>query len=63
MLQDGLYNLMNQMVEESRSLKRIEEQYKNDAGDCDECKAFWSKMKDDKEAHIAELRELVKKHI
>jgi len=63
MLKDELYNLMNQLVEESRSLKRIDEIYPGDAAECEECKVFWGKMKKDKESHIEELMELVKKHV
>ena len=58
-----LYNLMSQIVEEHRSLWRIKESYKSDAGDCAECKAFWEKLEKDKEDHIEELTKLIKGHI
>lgn len=63
MIDNHLYNLMNQLVEESKSLKRINDDYKKDAGDCAQCQEFWSKMQKDKEDHINELRGLIKDHM
>ena len=57
-----VYNLLEQQVEEHKSLWRIKRNYPADAADCKECKEFWDKMATDKEAHIAELTQLVKKH-
>ncbi|MEK7636351.1 MAG: hypothetical protein AAB362_01585 [Patescibacteria group bacterium] len=56
------YNLMLQLVQENKSLWRIKNEYLKDAGDCDDCKDFWKKMKIDKENSLKELTELVKKH-
>ncbi len=61
-MKDGLYNLMIQAVQEGKSLKRIEDNYISGA-DCDDCKAFWEKMKSDKEDHLSELEALIKSHI
>ena len=63
MIDNHLYNLMMQVVAESKSLQRISSKYEADAGDCEDCKAFWQKMKKDKESHIEELVDLVKKHV
>jgi len=63
MTDNHLYNLMHQMVQENKSLWRIQNMYKNDAGDCQDCKAFWDKMEKDKEEHIQELTQLIKKHM
>jgi len=63
MLENHLYNLMEQMVEESKSLWRIKNTYKKDATDCSSCKAFWDKLEKDKEDHIKELQDLIKTHI
>ena len=63
MLDNHLYNLLLQMTTENKSLWRIRNNYKQDAGECPDCKSFWEKMDKDKEEHIAELRELIKKHI
>ena len=63
MADNHLYNLMHQMVQESKSLWRIKNMYKNDAGDCPDCQTFWEKMEKDKEDHIQELTRLIKKHM
>lgn len=57
------YNLMNQLVEEHKSLWRIKNEYMTDAGDCADCKAVWEKMAKNKEENIVALTDLVKKHI
>lgn len=63
MVDNHLYNLMNQLVEESRSLKRIKELYRSDAGDCEDCTKFWAEMVEDKEEHVEDLNELIKDHV
>ncbi len=63
MHENHLYNLMCQLVQEDKSLWRINHAYVKDAKNCKECKAFWAKMKKDKEGHIKELSALIKKHI
>lgn len=63
MMDNHSYNLMMQLVAESKSLKRIDGAYKEDAGDCGECKVFWEKMGTDKEDHIQELSTLIKNHL
>lgn len=62
MLDDHVYNLMMQMIAENKSLWRIKNNYKTDA-DCDGCRDFWNRMEKDKEDHISELTELIKRHI
>ncbi len=63
MLENHVYNLLEQIVDESKSLWRISKRYKQDAGDCTQCQAFWNKLEEDKEDHIKELEELVKTHL
>jgi len=63
MLDNHIYNLMNQLVVEHKSLWRIKKMYKEDAQGCDDCIAFWEKMEQDKENHINELSELIKNHL
>ena len=63
MLENHLYNLMEQIVDESKSLWRIGKTYKEDAGDCAQCLVFWGKLAKDKENHIKELIGLIKEHI
>lgn len=54
---------MMQLTEEHKSLWRIKDQYLKDADGHEDCSAFWQKMVTDKEEHIAELSELLKKHM
>lgn len=63
MKDNHFYNLMNQMVQEHKSLWRIKNEYKKDAGDCGDCEKFWQKLEEEKESHAKELEELVKKHL
>ncbi len=57
---NNVYNLMHQLTQESKSLWRIKNNYQNEALS-DEEKAFWTKLEADKESHITELKELIKK--
>lgn len=63
MLDNHVYNLMNQMVQEHKSLYKIKEHYSEDAGSCGQCQDFWKKMIQDKEDHIAELERMIKEHL
>jgi hypothetical protein len=63
MLENHLYNLLEQIVDESKSLWRIKKRYKQDAGGCTKCVTFWEKLEQDKEEHIKELGELIKTHV
>jgi hypothetical protein len=63
MFDNHFYNLMAQIVEEHKSLWRIKNMYKKDASGCSQCQAFWDKLEKDKEDHIRELEEIIKKHI
>lgn len=63
MLDNHVYNLLSQLVEEHKSLWRIQKEYTSETGDCPECKEFWNKMIPDKEEHIKELTEMLKKHL
>jgi hypothetical protein len=64
MFENHVYNLMQQLVQEHKSLWRIKNMYLKDVtNDCPECVAFWKKMEADKEDHIRELTKLVKEHL
>ena len=63
MLENHHYNLLEQIVDESKSLWRIKKRYKQDARSCTECVAFWEKLERDKEEHIKELGKLIKTHM
>lgn len=62
-MDDHNYNLMIQLVEESKALNRIQNHYLEDAGDCEECREFWKMMEEDKKEHIEDLKELISKHL
>jgi hypothetical protein len=63
MLENNVYNLMEQITEESKSLWRIRNSYKKDTGGCKECMDFWDKLARDKEEHIRDLEKLIRTHI
>jgi len=63
MKENHVYNLIEQMAVESKSLWRIKNHYVNDSSDCEDCNTFWKKMEKDKEDHINELTALIKKHL
>lgn len=54
------FNIINQLVQEQKSLWRIENHYIQEAQDKDELK-FWKKMKTQKTKAIAELSAMTKK--
>ena len=62
-MENHLYNLMLQTVEENKSLWRIKNHYKKDAGDCAPCKAFWDMLETDTEQHVQALTTLIQNHI
>ena len=51
------FNIINQLIQEQKSLWRIENHYIAEAKTADE-KKFWKKMKAQKTKAIAELKEL-----
>jgi len=62
-LENHLYNLLMQLVEEHKSLWRIKNMYKKDAENCEKCLKLFEKLERDKEEHIKELLELIKSHM
>ncbi|MCH8049174.1 hypothetical protein IH979_00485 [Patescibacteria group bacterium] len=62
MLDNHLYNLLNQLVQEHKSLWRINQNYKNDAGDCADCTGLWDKLAKQKEENIEEIWKIVQGH-
>jgi len=63
MFDNHLYNLVNQLSQEHKSLWRIKNMYKRDATGCAACQVFWDKIEKDKEEHTKNLRNLVKSHL
>ncbi len=62
MLDNNLYNLMTQLVEEHKSLYRIKNMYVGDAKKCKECQEFWKDLIEDKECHIQNILCLIQPH-
>jgi len=60
MKNNNLYNLMTQLTQESRSLWRIQNEYKKDAGKNKELAAFWKELAEEKEALIEDLKLVIK---
>lgn len=62
MERNNTYNLMHQLTQESKSLWRIKNNYLSEAT-TDEEKSFWTNLAQDKEHHIAELKNLIKESL
>lgn len=62
MLRNNVFNLMNQAVQESKSLWRIKNQYMQEAVGSDDMMSFWKKMEKEKEERITEIQALIKKY-
>jgi len=63
MMDDHIYNICLQLVQENKALWRMKRHYKDDADGCGDCAAFWDRMIADKEAHVEELTALLKTHL
>lgn len=59
MYEDNLYNLMNQLVQEQKSVWRIENYYLPQAADQEELE-FWQKIGGDKLMYVEELERLIR---
>jgi hypothetical protein len=59
---NNLHNLMTQMVQEQKSLWRIEKHYINEAETPEE-KALWEEMQKDKKKHIEDFKKLIKENM
>lgn len=56
---NNLYNLMTQLVQEQKSLWRIQTDYVKDAGSDKELKMFWLEVAQEKEMLIADLQAII----
>lgn len=63
MLENNVYNLMSQMLAESKSLWRIKNEYKRDAEECSSCTAFWLELERQKEENIRKLEAMIRDHL
>lgn len=62
MLRNNLFNMMNQLVQESKSVWRIKNQYMQEAVGSDDVMAVWKEIEKSKEEQIAKLQTLIKKY-
>lgn len=56
---NNLYNLMTQLVQEQKSLWRIQSEYTKDAGKDKELKAFWTEVAAEKQLLIEDLKAVI----
>lgn len=61
-MNNHLYNLYSQLVQDRRSIYRIQKFYLRDARGCKKCQDFWKKVLKAKEAETAEIFQLIKNH-
>jgi hypothetical protein len=54
--------MMNQLVQESKSVWRIKNQYMQEAVGSDDMMALWKEIEKAKEDHITKLQALIKKY-
>ncbi len=62
MIRNNVFNLMNQAVQEAKSLWRIKNVYTSEAVGSDDIMQLWKKMEKAKEEHIAELQVIIAKY-
>lgn len=62
MLDNHLYNLMMQLVQEHKTLWRIKNDYLKDAEGNSKGEAFWKKMEQDKQDHVNEIMGMIEAH-
>ena len=56
---NNLYNLMTQLVQEQKSLWRIEHEYMLDSGSDKDLKVFWSEVAEEKRLLIEDLQAII----
>ena len=62
MLRNNIFNMMNQLVQESKSVWRIKNQYMQEAVGSDDVMATWKEIEKTKEEQIVKLQALIKKY-
>jgi hypothetical protein len=56
---NNLYNLMTQLIQEQKSLWRIQNDYLKDAGKDKELKQFWTEVAAEKQLLIEDLKAII----
>jgi len=63
MLDNKVYNLMMQIIQESKSLYHIQRHYCDDSKGDKKCDEMWEELKKDKEEHINKLVGMLKAYL
>jgi len=61
-MDNHLYNLLSQLVQDRRSIYRIKKFYLRDAKKCKTCVKFWQELLKAKEAETQRILEILKEH-
>lgn len=61
-MNNHLYNLYSQLVQDCRGIYRIQKFYLRDARGCKKCQEFWRKLLKEKENTTKILLDLIKIH-
>ncbi len=62
-LNNHYYNLFNQLVEEQKTLWRIQKFYLKDSKGCKKCLKFWKEFEKLKSSQAKEIFNLIKEHL
>lgn len=61
-MKNHIYNLLSQLVQDRRSIYRIQKYYLKEARGCKECLKFWKEVLARKEEETELIINLLKKH-
>lgn len=62
MIRNNAFNLMNQLVQESKSVWRIKNEYMQEAVGSEDIMAIWKEMEKTKDEQIVKLQTLIQKY-
>lgn len=61
-MKDHIYNLYSQLVNDRRSIYRIQKYYLKDSRGCQKCQQFWKKLLKEREELSLQILDLIKAH-
>jgi len=62
-MENHVYNIMRQIVEEHTSLWRLKNDYTADAQGYPEEAGYWEKLSQDKEQHITDMTNMLREYL
>lgn len=62
MIRNNAFNLMNQLVQESKSVWRIKNEYMKEAVGSEDIMSIWKEMEKTKDEQITKLQALIQKY-